>query len=101
MASIQTSPKRGAEAVIVSGPRRGEIVTLSQDDSEITTEARTALDGVVKEARRMSTIAREAADQADLVLQELRAMGHARGSFRSSTCIKRRQQHLECAPVIR
>jgi hypothetical protein len=92
---------RGAEAVIVSGARRGEIVTLSQVDSEITMEAQTALDGVVREARRMSTIAREAADQADLVLQELRAMGQARGFFRSSTLTKRRRQHLGYAPATR
>ncbi len=60
-----------AEAVIISGPRKGEFITVPNGESELTPEAEAVLDSLIADAQHMAESARAAAAEADLLLQEL------------------------------
>jgi hypothetical protein len=66
-----------AEAVIISGPRRGEIITLSEGQMSLSAEEEAALDALIADAKRMAESARAARIEAEAVLQTLRQMGEA------------------------
>jgi hypothetical protein len=60
------------EAVIISGPRKGEFIRIDEDEVELTPAEEALLDTVTESARRLAESARAAAAEADLLLQELR-----------------------------
>jgi hypothetical protein len=60
------------EAVIISGERKGEIITVRNGDVELSAEAQALLDSVVADAQRVAESARAAAAEAEALLQELR-----------------------------
>ncbi|MBI3910470.1 MAG: hypothetical protein HY320_05985 [Armatimonadetes bacterium] len=73
MASGQTLLEGRTEAVIISGPRKGEIITLPSDVWSLTPEEEAALDSLAEGVRRMAEAARAARSEAEALLEELRA----------------------------
>lgn len=61
-----------AEAVIISGPRKGEFITVPNGESELTPEAEALLDSLIADAQRMAESAQAAAAEADALLRDLR-----------------------------
>ncbi len=63
------------EAVIISGNRKGEFITVGSDKAdswEMTPAGEALLDRLVSDAQRMADNARAAAMEADGLLQDLR-----------------------------
>lgn len=63
------------EAVIISGPRKGEFITVPQGNEELSSEAENALAAVVADANRLAESTREAVAEAETLLQALRVAG--------------------------
>jgi hypothetical protein len=72
MAGTQSSTDEYAEAVIISGPRKGEFITIPERELILTEAEATMLDTMVTDAGRLAETAREAAAEADALLSELR-----------------------------
>ncbi len=64
-----------SEAVIISGPRRGEFITLSDNQVSLSPEEEAFLDSLIADANRMAESARAARVEAEAVLQTLRQFG--------------------------
>ena len=60
------------EAIIVSGPRKGEFIRVDEAELELTPAEAALLDSLTDDAWRMAESARAAAVEAELVLQQLR-----------------------------
>lgn len=63
------------EAVIISGPRKGELITLPQTFDELSPEVEAALTALIAAANRMAESAREETAEAKAILLELREAG--------------------------
>jgi hypothetical protein len=72
MAGTQSPPEGYAEAVIISGPRKGEFITVPEGDLELTPAEAAMLDQLVEGAKRLAENARAAAAEANAILAELR-----------------------------
>jgi hypothetical protein len=72
MTIAQPAQEETVEAIIISGPRKGEFIQVSEAEPLLTTAETALLDQLTEDARRMAESAREAASEADLLLQELR-----------------------------
>jgi hypothetical protein len=72
MAGTQSAAQGYAEAVIISGARKGEFITVPEGEPELTPEEAAMLDQLVEGAKRLAESAREAAAEADALLAELR-----------------------------
>jgi hypothetical protein len=72
MAVLQTAAESTMEAVIISGSRKGEFITLGSSEDEWSPEAEVLLDSLVAGAKRMAASAQAAADETDALLAELR-----------------------------
>jgi len=72
--SVAESPIREAvEAVIITGPDRGRIITLDPDDTLDSPEIEAMLDEMIACAKRMADSARRIADQTARLADELHA----------------------------
>ena len=72
MAGTQSSIDEYAEAVIISGPRKGEFITIPERELILTEAEAAMLDTMVTDARRLVETAREAVTAMDALLSELR-----------------------------
>lgn len=72
MASAHPVQEDQAEAVIISGPRKGEFIRVSEAEPVLTPEESAMLDSVIESAWRLADTTRAAAKEADLILQEIR-----------------------------
>jgi hypothetical protein len=59
------------EAIIISGPRKGEFIRVDEAELELTPAEAALLDSLTDDAWRMAESARAAAAEAELVLQQL------------------------------
>jgi hypothetical protein len=75
MSMATPAPQEPAEAVIISGPRKGKFITVPNGESELTPEAEALLGSLVADAQRMAESAQAAAAEADALLQDLRQAG--------------------------
>jgi hypothetical protein len=73
MSSTPLTQPEPAEAVIISGPRKGEFIRLGELDPDLAPAEEALLDQLVEAAQRMAESARAAAVEADLLLQDRRA----------------------------
>lgn len=72
---FETAQPGVSEAVIISGPRRGEFITLSDNQVSLSLEEEAFLDSLIVDTQRMVESARAARVEAEAVLQTLRQMG--------------------------
>jgi hypothetical protein len=72
--SQATATVEPVEAVIISGPRKGEMIILSGEEPQITPEEQRLLDFAVEQAAQLAESARAAAAEADGLLQDLRRL---------------------------
>jgi hypothetical protein len=72
MAGTQPALDETAEAVIISGARKGEFIRVEGGEVDLTPADAALLDSLIEDARRMAESARAAAEEADAVLRELR-----------------------------
>jgi hypothetical protein len=66
-----------AEAVIISGPRKGEFITVPEDfisgvDEELSPEIAAALDGLIADAKRLAKSAQAVSAEMDDLLRILK-----------------------------
>jgi hypothetical protein len=73
MAAAQPVSAGRVEAVIISGPRRGEIVTLPEADLAFSAEDEALIEEMIASAHRMEAIARGMAEDTRALVSELRA----------------------------
>ncbi len=73
MAGAPPIVEERTEAVIISGPRKGEIIALSNNEVQLTPEESALLDQIVDRSRRMAASATAAASELDAILEDLRA----------------------------
>ena len=73
MAIVEQKPTDPVEAVIISGPRRGEIITLPESEYEFTPEEEALVDAMLESARRMEQTTREMLESSRALVRELRA----------------------------
>jgi len=71
MRTTPTNEER-TEAVIISGPRKGEFIVVSNGESELTLEEEALVNSLLADAQRLAESARAAAAEADALLQDLR-----------------------------
>jgi hypothetical protein len=72
MAGTPTTVEECVEAVIISGERKGELIRITQGEHGLTSAEAAVLDALVADAWHLAESAREAAVEADALLQELR-----------------------------
>jgi hypothetical protein len=72
MASTSSATEGSAEAVIISGERKGEFISVPEADLELTPAEAAMLDKLVEDAQRLAETAREARTEMDALLAELR-----------------------------
>jgi predicted HTH domain antitoxin len=72
MAGTQPVLDETAEAIIISGARKGEFIRVEGGEVDLTPAEAALLDSLTADARRMAESARAAAEEADAVLRELR-----------------------------
>ncbi|MGH9855747.1 MAG: hypothetical protein ACREBD_38425 [Blastocatellia bacterium] len=72
---MQLEPPGAIEAVIISGPRKGEFITLPPSFDELSPEVEAAITALVAAANRMAESAREATAEAKALLLALREAG--------------------------
>jgi hypothetical protein len=73
MATAQQVPAGRVEAVIISGPRRGEIVTLPEGDVAFSVQDEALIEEMIASANRMEAIARGMVEGTRTLVNELRA----------------------------
>ncbi len=76
MANTPSATEGYAEAVIISGARKGEFITVPEKDLELTPAEAAMLDRLVEDAKRLAESAREAAAEMDALVAELRQTRH-------------------------
>jgi hypothetical protein len=64
-----------AEAVIISGPRKGEFITVPEDGEQLSPEIEAMLDSLITQARHMAESAKAASDEARSLLEAFRQTG--------------------------
>lgn len=62
------------EAVIISGPRKGEFITLPATEAELTPEEEAALQNLLEGAQGLVESIRAANEEAEALLTALRAL---------------------------
>jgi hypothetical protein len=67
------APDERTEAVIISGPRRGQIVTLPINELTADMEVEALLDAMVSSAQRMAETARSMAEETRELVGDIRA----------------------------
>ncbi|MBV9864662.1 MAG: hypothetical protein JO316_04885 [Abitibacteriaceae bacterium] len=68
----QSATEERVEAVIISGPRKGEFINVnSQAEPELSAEEEAMLNFVVQAAKRMSESAKALSNSVDLLLHEV------------------------------
>jgi hypothetical protein len=72
---MQLETPTTVEAVIISGPRKGEFITLPPTFDELSPEVEAALTALIAAANRMAESAREATAEARALLLALRGAG--------------------------
>jgi hypothetical protein len=74
MATPTATTEEPAEAIIISGPRKGEFIRVGNTDYEpaLSPEADALLDQAVLAARSMAETARSARMEMEALLQEMR-----------------------------
>ncbi len=60
-----------AEAVIISGPRKGEFINLTERDEEQTPELERALDNLIADADRLVATTKDTSAKMNSLLQSL------------------------------
>lgn len=60
-----------AEAVIISGPRKGEFINLTENDEELSPEMEKAFDILLADADRLVATARSTSEKMNSLLQSL------------------------------
>ena len=60
------------EAVIISGPRRGQIVELPSQEPQLTAEEEALLDAAVASALRIAAMVKDMSAQAQALAKDLR-----------------------------
>jgi hypothetical protein len=69
-----------AEAVIISGPRKGEIIVLDGDgELQVSPQVEAALDFCVKAAARAARSSKALRAESDLLLRDLREVNKRHG----------------------
>lgn len=72
MANARPVQDEQSEAVIISGPRKGEFIRVSDAEPVLTAAEAALLDSLTETAWRIAESARAAAAEADSLLEELR-----------------------------
>lgn len=72
--SHATAPAEPVEAVIISGPRKGEIIRLSDGEPVLTAAEEAAIERLTEIAAHLAESARAAREEMDGLLQDLRAI---------------------------
>jgi hypothetical protein len=72
---MQLETPATVEAVIISGPRRGEFITLPQAFDQLSPEVEAAVTALVAAANRMAESAKAATAEASALLLALREAG--------------------------
>ncbi len=72
---MQLEPLATVEAVIISGPRKGEFITLPHTFDELSPEVEAAVTVLVAAANRMAESAKAATAEARALLLALREAG--------------------------
>lgn len=70
--NIEPSMPPYAEAVIISGPRKGEFITVLEDGEQITPELEAMLESLAAHARNMAESAKSANEEARSLLEAFR-----------------------------
>ncbi len=72
-----TVPAERTEAVIINGPRRGEIVQLPADSLQLSPEEEALIDQMIASADRIAQMARSIAVENEALSTELREFTRA------------------------
>lgn len=72
--SSENNPIGAVEAVIISGPRKGEFITLPATEAELTPEEEAALQALLEGTRELAESARAASREAEALLAALRTL---------------------------
>jgi hypothetical protein len=60
------------EAVIISGPRKGELITVPKSELELTPDEESLLNSMIADAQRAAESTQAATAEAETLLRELR-----------------------------
>ncbi|MFN7946689.1 MAG: hypothetical protein U0Z53_15160 [Blastocatellia bacterium] len=70
--NIEPSLPPYAEAVIISGPRKGEFINLTENDEELSSEMEKAFDILLADADRLIATTKGTSERMNSLLQSLR-----------------------------
>lgn len=69
--NIETTIPPYAEAVIISGPRKGEFINLTENDEELSPEMEKAFDILLATADRLGATTKSTSEKMNSLLQSL------------------------------
>jgi hypothetical protein len=87
--------EESAQAVIISGPRKGEFITLPGGEQEITPAEETLVASLMETAASMAENARAAAAEAEALLRDVRQVRSDSASQASERLVAPQSRHRE------